>query len=132
MAYLQTIGDLIAEVRLLLQDQGLGGTPTRWSDTNIVQALNMGLAESFRVRPDFWRGVLTDYPSDTTIPQFDATQLTSAVPFPFAYVPALIDYITGMTQMADLEGTQDARAAGLLKMFTDKLLSNRYAAEPVA
>lgn len=106
-----TVGEIIAQVRVILQD--IGGA--RWPDDVIYQHLNMGLLESRLIRPDLWR----DTPD--TIPQYATSDSGAAIDFELQYRPALVFYVAGLCQLEDDEGNTDQRAAALLGTFTKKL-----------
>lgn len=111
------IGGLISQVRTLLQDQSLAGSEYRYSDDSLIMNLNMGLLEMFRIRPDIF---LAEY---FTVPQYTIGQFDSALPIEQQFVPSLIYYIVGMTQLRDDEGEQDARASAFLGKFTSSLVA---------
>ena len=111
------IGGIMAMVRTLLQDQSLAGSEYRYSDDSLYMNLNMGLLEMFRIRPDVF---LSEY---FTVPQYTTGQSDSALPIEQQFVPALVYYVVGLTQLRDDEGEQDARASGFLGKFTSMLVS---------
>lgn len=106
-----TVGSIITEARLLLQDV----SGVRWPDAAIYQHLNMGLLESRLIRPDLWRA------TPDTIPQYTVADVAATLDFELQYRPALVFYVVGLCQLEDDEGTADARAAALLNTFTKKL-----------
>ncbi len=111
MAYM-TVGNLVTQARTLLQDDA----GDRWSDAKIYGSLNMGLLEARRVRPDFYRDTLE------FIPRYDpTTDVNEPVSFPVEFIPALINFMVGYTQLIDDEATSDARATVFLNTFTAKL-----------
>lgn len=114
-----TIKNVVDQARGLLQDVDNGDSQVRWADPIIYTALNLGLLEARRLRPDFYRDAPDMIPRYT--PPGDAT---SFIAFPIQYIPALIAYITGYVQIQDLEGTQDPRAISLLATFSSKLQSS--------
>jgi hypothetical protein len=109
------IGGIMAQVRTLLQDQSLAGSEYRYSDDSLYMSLNMGLLEMYRIRPDIF---LAEY---FTVPQYTIGQSDSAIPIEQQFVPALVYYVVGMTQLRDDEGEQDARASSFLGKFTSML-----------
>lgn len=108
-----TVGDVIGEARTLIQDTESDNY--RYSDDVMYQALNEGMLESKRLRPDFFRGV---YPT----PQYasPADEMTD-IDYPEEYRPALINYVCGRIQLQDDEATDDTRADIFLKSFAAKL-----------
>lgn len=111
------IGGIIAQVRTLLQDVSLLGSEYRYSDDSLMMNLNMGLLEMFRIRPDIF---LSQY---FTVPQYTVGQFDNAIPIEQQFVPSLIYYVVGMTQLRDDEGEQDARASAFLGKFTSSLVA---------
>jgi len=110
MAALDTVADYIHQARVLLQDTV---ETYRYSDAEILAALNFGLTEARRLRPDMFIGRLDAVPFYTD----DA----DAVDFDVQYRMALLYYIIGNVQLRDDEDTTDARAAALLTKFVAQL-----------
>lgn len=108
MAGFVTVGDIIAEARILLQDTEAGAY--RWSDAMLYGALNEGLLSSALRRPDFYR--------DVPIPQYATSDLGLTINYPDVYKPALINFIAGRIQMQDDEATNEATAAAFINAFT--------------
>jgi len=111
------IGGIIAQVRTLLQDVSLLGSEYRYSDDSLMMNLNMGLLEMFRIRPDIF---LSQY---FTVPQYTVGQFDNAIPIEQQFIPSLVYYVVGMTQLRDDEGEQDARASAFLGKFTSSLVA---------
>jgi hypothetical protein len=107
---LNTVGDYIAEARRLLQD---AVTPYRYSDADMIAALNIGLLEAKRLRRDLFLG--RDAPSYATTGQ--------TVEIDEQYRPALAYYITGRIGIRDAEPNQDARATVMMNKFVAQLLT---------
>lgn len=114
MAY-RTVGDVIHQARVLLQDMDAGSY--RYSEAEIYQALNAGLLEARRVRPELYRDRMS------VVPQYDPGDEANGLAFEPMYVPALIFYIVGWTQLRDSEEATDARATQFLQAFDKKLVS---------
>jgi hypothetical protein len=110
---LETVGDYIAEARVLLQDIYV---PYRYADAELVSALNTALLEVRRLRADL---LLPSF----DIPYYPATPTTTKVPFEPMYRNALVYYIVGRAQLRDDEANVDARAASLITKFTAQMLS---------
>lgn len=106
--------DLINQIRILLQDTE--SSSYRYSTPSIVANINMGLLEMFRIRPDIF--LETSY----QIPAFDPSNLNVVWPLELQWVPPVVYYAVGMTQIRDDEGTQDTRAAAFLQKFTSILV----------
>lgn len=114
MAALSTVADYLAEARTLLQDKQ---TPYRYSDDELVSALNIGFREARRLRPDLFIAVFG------AIPTYSSTSTGTAVAFDEQYRNCLLYYIVGRSELRDEEDTTDSRAAALLGKFAAQLLS---------
>jgi hypothetical protein len=112
---LTTVGDIIGEVRVLIMDTDAAGY--RYDDASVYQALNEGMLEARRIRPDFFRGV---WPT----PQYSPTDVDVSINFPEQFRPALIDYVCGRVQLRDDESTQDQRAGVFISSFRVLLSGN--------
>jgi hypothetical protein len=111
------VGDVLDQVRTLLQDVDVASGSYRYSTDSIIANINMGLIEMYRLRPDIF------LENDFVIPQFNDGELDADLVIEQQYVPALVFYATGLTQARDDEETQDARATGLMQRFTAMLTS---------
>jgi len=107
------MGDLLDQIRILLQDtDNSGSSGYRYTDDSIVMNINQGMLEMFRIRPDIF--LETSY----TVPQFETSALDVPWPLEQQWIPPLVYYAVGMTQVRDDEGTQDTRASAFLTKFT--------------
>lgn len=113
MAY-NTVGEVLGQVRVLLQDKDPDAY--RYSNDDLIQSLNEGLLEARRIRPDLYRGRLN------LVPQYTTADLTKPIAFEAMYRPALVNYVAGRIQLQDDEATNDARASIFMQNFTTKLL----------
>lgn len=107
-----TVGDVVSQARVLLQDTETGNY--RWSDADLYGALNEGLLETRKLRPDFYRGLVAT-------PQYATTDGNVSIAYPEEYRPALIYYVAGKIQLQDDEATDDDRAVKFLQAFSGKL-----------
>jgi hypothetical protein len=108
-----TVADYVAKARVLLQDTK--DTPYRYSDADLVVALNIGIGEMWRLRRDLFLG-------QSGPPLFDGTtNSTDVVPVDAMYRFALILFMCGHAQLRDDEEVQDQRAAAFMGMFQAKL-----------
>lgn len=109
-----TVAQYTSLARVLLMDQV---SPYRYADTEIVSALDLGIAEASRVRPDLFMVALrTD-----AVPTYTGGSTGATVVFPSVYRSALLYYIVGHCQLRDDEETTDERAAALLNKFVSQL-----------
>lgn len=113
---LDTVQDYIDRARVLLLDQYAGSY--RYPDADLVEALNMGILEARRLRPD----VLQSY-FRTSLPDFSTSNMNATVPIDPQYRVAFVYYICGQAQLRDDENTQDSRAVTFLNKFTSQLLN---------
>lgn len=113
---LDTVQDYIDQARVLLLDNAIA--PYRYPDADIVAALNMGLMETRRIRPELVKNYFR-----STIPSFTTSGLTDAVPYDVQYRTALLYYICGHCQMRDDENNEDSRAAAFKNKFVSQLLT---------
>jgi hypothetical protein len=110
---LSTVQDYLTEARTLLQDLAV---PYRYPDADLVRALNVGLLEARRVRPDMY------IMSDGVVPSYSESNPTAVVDVDQMYRSSLVYYVIGRAQLRDAEEDTDARAAALLNKFTSQLL----------
>lgn len=111
MAMLDTVADYVREARTLLQDEV---ETYRYSDAELLSALNMGVLTARRLRPDLFIG--TD-----TLPYFTAVDSTEfdmdeQYRLPFVY------FMVGHAQLRDEEDTSDQRSAAFIGRFTQQML----------
>ena len=110
-----TIGDLLDQIRTLLQDTDTSGGEYRYSSASIVTNINMGLLEMYRIRPDIF------LENNFVIPVFSDADLSSDLVIEQQFIPSLVYYAVGMCQLRDDEPTQDTRASAFLGKFTSML-----------
>jgi hypothetical protein len=118
MPALETVGQYIEESRRLLQDEIV---PYRYPQADMIDALNIALLETRRVRADLFLPVFT-------LPYFDPTKVTAPdlakpVPMDPMYRQSLVYYVVGRMQLRDDESTTDARSAALLTKFVAQMLT---------
>lgn len=116
----KTYENLLTEAREFLQD---ADTPYRFSDTRLLNALNRGLQEIGRLRPDAFTSLydanslnIPEIVDDdaATAPQYDwETEFQIDMMF---YNP-LLSYVIGSIEVTDDEFTVDGRAMMLLRDF---------------
>jgi hypothetical protein len=134
----RTVTDYLGVARLGLQD---AVSPFRYPDTTLLIALNSGLSEMGRIRPDIFLDLKYQRPlrkGDTdegNPPQYttadvatntDGSYIPGAgtlVPVPNKYMGTLDWFITGWAQFLDVTDTQDQRAQGFLQKFQTHLTS---------
>lgn len=112
---LDTVQDYIERARVLLQDQV---EPFRYPDLDLVEALNMAILETRRLRPELLRGFFRG-----SLPDFSTADLSAQVPIDPQYRTAYVYYICGHAHLRDDEITQDSRASAFLNKFTAQMLT---------
>jgi hypothetical protein len=109
------LGELMSQIRILLQDTDTLGNEYRYSDNSIVMNINMGMLEMFRIRPDIFLEL------GFKPPAYDSAALDTTILIEPQFIPALVYYAVGMCQLRDDESTQDQRASGFLAKFVSML-----------
>lgn len=125
---------LIYEARQVLEDTG-GECPIRYTDDAMINALNRGLHELSRIRPDAYYDFFTannlNVPEITEgPPAVDQTFWSDTYTLSLNFYPALVYYVVGQMQLMEDEYSQGAnfnpnssRAAGSLRLFRKHVLS---------
>lgn len=122
----KTYENLIDEARQLLQDTD--ADDPRWTDAYMLNALNRGLQELGRIRPDAFYDLydanqlnipeIVDNDA-ATAPQYDwATEFQVDMMF---FTP-LVSYVVGSIEVTDDEFTVDGRAMMLLTAFHNSVI----------
>lgn len=109
---LDTVADYIAEGRRLLQDNRV---PYRYSDSAFISAVNFGLLEMRRIRPELFLGRLANVPTYTSV--------NNAVDVDPQYRIALSYYVTGRVGIQDDEAADETRAGTFMQKFIAQLLT---------
>ena len=84
MAY--TVKNIIDDVRPLVADDSTGDTP-RWSDPQIMTRINLGIQETFSLRPDSVTLQVVDAPDELTS-VYDEVPLRTAFRMALTYYAA--------------------------------------------
>jgi len=100
------IADFVRQVRETVQD--LDGD--RYTDSRIVAAINMGILEMRRMRPDYFIGRYGE-------PPYQAVDATEVYPLAMETMPALVMYAVGFLAMADDEEGANALAQQGMQVF---------------
>lgn len=111
---LATVAEYMTAARQLLQDENI---PYRYSDDDIVLALNLAIGEARRLRPELFQ----DY-FFTTLPSYSSGTPGASVDVDDEYRVAFLYYIVAHNQLADQEDTTDARTSSLMTAFRAKLM----------
>jgi len=110
---MSTIADTITESRRLLQDTV---TPYRFDDARLYWAFNVSLKAVFQSRPDLFIG------TSFVVSEYTTANSTDAFPIEEMYMPTLINFIVGYTQLSDDEFTNDGKAVLMLRGFKEQLV----------
>src|SRR5215471_10290501 len=86
---LASVGDLLKQVRILLQDTDLTAGEYRYSTDSLVIALNQCMMEMFRIRPDLF------LEQGFVIPTFTVDLLDMPIGIEAQYIPPIIYYVVG-------------------------------------
>lgn len=113
MAALNTVEDYVIAARRLLQDEDDDGY--RYPTTSFVDALNFGILEARRIRPDLFLARFANLPS------YSADTLDAQVAIDEQYRVAILYYVCAHLQMRDDEDVTDARAGAYLAKFNSQL-----------
>jgi hypothetical protein len=114
---LTVVGDILDQVRTLLQDVDNSSGQYRYSTDSIVTALNQGMIDLFRMRPDIYLS------QQFKVPTFSVAGLDVILGIEEQYVSPLVFYVVGLVQARDDEQTQDARAQAFLTTFKGAVLT---------
>lgn len=126
----KAIDDVISEVRLILNDQGIAGSAYRFSNAQLLSALNTALRELYRYRPDAFIGnFTTGVLSNNAVPTYAVgdLNLTPATALPVddrLFFGPLVFYTAGRTELSDDEFTDNNRAMTLLTSFRQMLVGD--------
>jgi hypothetical protein len=112
---LDTVQDYVDRARVLLLDTVI---PYRYDDVDLVEALNMGILEARRLRPDLLKSYFR-----SSLPDFNTGAMSASVGIDPMYRVPFVYYICGHAQLRDDENTQDSRAISFMNKFTAQLLS---------
>jgi hypothetical protein len=111
-----TLGGLLNQIRTTLQDTDNTDGEYRYSTDSIITNINQGFIEMYRIRPDIFLEL------GFAIPAYTVTDLEELILIELQFIPALVYYAVGFTQLRDDEPTQDERASAFLGKFTSMLV----------
>jgi hypothetical protein len=115
------VGYLVDEARQLLNDEiPISGLP-RYSDAELLAAVNEGMLQVRAKRPD----VFLRYGLRTALPvyQLPADKATR-FPFENQFYPPLLFYVVGRSELTEDTFADDGRAVTLMSKFTGMLLKH--------
>jgi hypothetical protein len=115
----RTVGELIGEARILLNDTiPISGLP-RYEDNELTAALNDGLLQTRAKRPDAFLRYGLRLPVPVYIlPDDDAT----IFPIDDQFYSPLLFYVVGRSELTEDTFSDDGRAVALMSKFVSQLL----------
>jgi hypothetical protein len=116
---LTTVADYVADARVLLQDTIAS---YRYSDAELVTALNIAMMDTRRLRPDLFLGdgTTTNF-SEENFPVFTAVN-TDDVPVEMPFRLGVLYAMCTHALARDQEDVQDARATAFFKQFREIMI----------
>lgn len=114
---LTTVGDLLDQIRSLLQDTDNTSGQYRYSTDSIMLCLNQCMMDLYRMRPDIFLTL------KFKIPKLNSGRLDQVIGIEEQYISPIVFYAVGLVQARDDEQTQDARAAQFLQTFKGAVLT---------
>lgn len=112
---LDTVADYVTQARTLLLDEI---EPYRYPTADLVDALNNGILEARRLRPDLFLAYF-----NTSLPSYSASSLSTSVFVDPQYRMSFVYYIVGQAQLRDDEPNQDTRASAFMSKFIAQMIS---------
>lgn len=109
-----TVGFALSEIKSLAQDEDT----VRYTQQRYFNALNIALAEGFRLRPEFFR-------NQAVPPIYEIGDDALTLAWPPQYIQPLILYCVGHLELTDAQGNEDPRAAALMTAFVQKLTGGK-------
>ena len=134
MATTLTYQDLLAEAREILQDVDTDPTLQRYPDQTLLNILNRGLQELYRIRPDafydFWDQTTSDFdvplivlPVTPPAIQPAGVLWTAVFELPMMFYDPLVNWVIGTTEAIDDEFSDDSRSTAFRNFFKSQVTS---------
>lgn len=118
---------LLSECRGLLQDTD--SSCYRYPDSMLLNILNRGLDDLYRIRPDAWYeyyGVWANHVpeiTDATITDLGQVEWTEAFHIDLRFYPALVQYVVGMTSAVEDPHVESGKVEWHLQLFRTLVLN---------
>lgn len=119
MASNRTLGDLLSSARTLLNDTVNTNPAYRYSNAQLLEALNDAFLEARAKRPDLFLGTLG---LRETLPLYTTDDLDEEWPLSDTVFPTFLNYVVGRTSLRDDTSANDSRAVVLMNRFVNQLL----------
>ena len=114
-----TLGGLLYEARVLLNDITPTDGATRYSDSDLILAFNNALLEARAKRPDLF----LDMGLRNAVPQYAMPDDTNtAFPLDAMTYPAFLYYVVGISELKEDTFADNNRATVLMNKFVSQLL----------
>jgi hypothetical protein len=121
----KTWQNLLSDARTIVQDTETDPTLQRYPDQTLVDILNRGLQELYRIRTDAFYDLWDDTAEDFLVPvvgiyTVDTPPYTAWVdpfPIPMMFYNPLVSWVIGMLESVDDEFTEDSRSTAFLMQF---------------
>lgn len=134
MATTLTYQNLLAEAREILQDVDTDPTLQRYPDQTLVNILNRGLQELYRLRPDAFYDQWDPATGDFDVPlivipvtppavQPAGTLWTVVFELPMMFYDPLVNWVIGTTEAVDDEFSDDSRSTAFRTFFKAQVTS---------
>jgi hypothetical protein len=125
MANVKTYQNLLSDARTIVQDTSTDPTLQRYQDQTLVDILNRGLQELYRLRPDAYYDQWDDTSLDFDVPVIGIynadtppyTAWTDPFELPMMYYNPLVSWVIGMLESVDDEFTEDSRSTAFVAQF---------------
>lgn len=124
----KTYQNLLSEAREILQDSNTDPTLQRYTDQTLLDILNRGLQELYRIRPDAYYDLWDDTAEDFLVPSLttnalpDTTSYLNPFVLPLMYYDPLVNWVIGVTESVDDEFTDDSRSTMFRSAFKSAVL----------
>ena len=128
MATILTYQDLLAEARQILQDTDTDSSLQRYPDQTLVDILNRGLQELYRLRPDAFYDFYDDTTGDFDVPAICITATagqviwTTTFELPMMFYDPLCNWVIGTTEAIDDEFSDDSRSTAFRSFFKQQVV----------
>jgi hypothetical protein len=135
VATILTYQNVLAEAREILQDVDTDPSLQRYADQTLVDILNRGLQELYRLRPDAFYDFWDDVASDFTVPMIavspvlpavlatGATDWTTIFAIPMMFYDPLVNWVIGTVESIDDEFSDDSRSTAFRNFFKAQVTS---------
>jgi hypothetical protein len=124
----KTYQNLLADARQIVQDTSTDATLQRYTDQELVDILNRGLQELYRLRPDAYYDLWDDTEEDFVVPviTIDLVTVTTSwlrpLAIPMMFYTPLVDWVIGNLEAVDDEFTEDSRSQAFMAAFKNSVV----------